>query len=131
MAIGCRRAKTATRVQLLTRTGLDWTQRMQTIAALVGGLPVESATLDGEVVVLAEDGTTSFADLQAAFQDGAKKPLTYFVFDLLHLDGRNLRGLPLIERKRVLERLLGEGGEFLRFGEHLESSGGGGVSRGL
>jgi bifunctional non-homologous end joining protein LigD len=48
-----------------------------------------NAILDGEVVVLAADGTTSFADLQAAFQEGAQHPLTYFAFDLLHLNGHN------------------------------------------
>ena len=110
-------------VQLLTRTGLDWTHRMKSIAALVAALPVEKAILDGEVVVLAENGTTSFADLQAAFQEGVRKPLTYFAFDLLHLNGHTLRGLPLIERKRLLERVVGDDGELLRFGEHVETSG--------
>ncbi len=115
--------KQGAKVQLLTRSGLDWTHRMKTIAAQVADLPVESALLDGEVVVLTENGTTSFADLQAAFQEGKKKPLTYFVFDLLHLNGRNLRGLPLTERKRVLEKVLANSGEWLRFSEHLEGSG--------
>jgi bifunctional non-homologous end joining protein LigD len=110
-------------VQLLTRSGLDWTHRMKTIAAEVAKLPVESAVLDGEVVVLAENGTTSFADLQAAFQEGVKKPLTYFVFDLLHLNGHSLRGLPLVRRKEILERVLEGAGEFLRYSEHLESDG--------
>ena len=110
-------------VQLLTRTGLDWTHRMKPIAALVAALPIEKAVLDGEVVVVADNGTTSFADLQAAFQEGVKKPLTYFAFDLLHLNGHNLRGLPLVGRKKVLERLVENGGEFLRFSEHIESSG--------
>jgi bifunctional non-homologous end joining protein LigD len=111
------------KVQLLTRTGLDWTHRMKTIATLVGKLPAEQVILDGEVVVLAENGTTSFADLQAAFQEGVKKPLSYFVFDLLHLNGHNLRGLPLIERKTLLATLLKDSGEFLRLSEHLESDG--------
>jgi bifunctional non-homologous end joining protein LigD len=115
--------KDGDKVQLLTRTGLDWTHRMKTIAALVGELPVERVILDGEVVVLAENGTTSFADLQAAFQEGVKKPLSYFAFDLLHLNGHNLRGLPLIERKGLLATLLEGDGEFLRFSEHLESDG--------
>jgi bifunctional non-homologous end joining protein LigD len=110
-------------VQLLTRKGLDWTHRMKTIAALVTGLPVERTILDGEVVVLAENGTTSFADLQAAFQEGVRKPLTYFAFDLLHLNGHNLRGLPLIERKKMLERIVENAGEFLRFSEHVDTSG--------
>ncbi|NYF92208.1 DNA ligase D [Tunturiibacter empetritectus] len=115
--------KDGDKVQLLTRTGLDWTHRMKTIAALVGKLPVDRVILDGEVVVLAENGTTSFADLQAAFQEGVKKPLSYFVFDLLHLNGHNLRGVPLAERKGLLATLLEGDGEFLRFNEHLESDG--------
>ena len=93
-------------MQLLTRTGLDWTHRMKTIATQIEALPVENAVFDGEVVVLASNGTTSFADLQAAFQDGVKKPLTYFVFDLLHLTGHNLRGLPLVKRKSLLAEVL-------------------------
>jgi bifunctional non-homologous end joining protein LigD len=110
-------------VQLLTRNGLDWTHRMKTIADEVKALPAKSLLLDGEVVVLAEDGTTSFADLQAAFQEGVRKPLTYFVFDLLHLDGHNLRGLPLIERKALLARLLNSAGEFIRLSEHIDGVG--------
>ena len=69
------------------RVGLDASDEDDCCA--VGRLPVEKATLDGEVVVLAQNGTTSFADLQAAFQEGVKKPLSYFVFDLLHLNGHN------------------------------------------
>jgi bifunctional non-homologous end joining protein LigD len=108
--------------QLLTRSGLDWTHRMKPIAEAVAALPVKSALLDGEVVALAKDGTTSFAELQAAFQDGAAIALTYFVFDLLHLDGRNLRGMPLVERKSILARLLAGGSSYgaLRLSEHLD-----------
>ena len=109
------------KVQLLTRTGLDWTHRMKTIAAEVSKLPAKTALLDGEVVVLGEDGRTSFADLQAAFQEGVKKPLTYFVFDLLHLNGHNLRDLPLRERKSLLEELLKQSGLDLRLSDHVES----------
>src|ERR1019366_4623983 len=59
--------KDGARVRLLTRTGLDWTHRMRPIAQQVKDISAESAILDGEVVVLSEDGNTSFADLQAAF----------------------------------------------------------------
>ncbi len=116
--------KDGDRVQLLTRTGLDWTHRMKTIAAFVAALPVEKAIFDGEVVVLAENGSTSFADLQAAFQEGVKKPLTYFVFDLLHLNGHSIRGLTLGKRKDMLAKVMGGSGEFLRFSEHIEGGGG-------
>jgi bifunctional non-homologous end joining protein LigD len=110
-------------LELLTRTGLDWTYRVRPLAAEIAALPCESCLLDGEVVVLAEDGNTNFADLQAAFQDGAKNHLTYFVFDLLHLNGRSLRGLPLVERKAILATLLEGASEDVRISEHLETSG--------
>jgi bifunctional non-homologous end joining protein LigD len=93
-------------VQLLTRTGLDWTHRMKSIRDAIREIPVDAAVLDGEVVVLEPDGTTSFAKLQAAFQESAKHTLTYFVFDLLHLDGHNTRNLPLLERKKLLTKVL-------------------------
>jgi bifunctional non-homologous end joining protein LigD len=115
--------KQGAEVKLLTRTGLDWTHRMKAIASEIKALPAKSLLLDGEVVVLAENGTTSFADLQAAFQEGVRKPLTYFVFDFLHLNGHNLRNLPLIDRKAILTRLLRSAGEFIRLSEHLDTDG--------
>lgn len=115
--------KQGAKVQLLTRKGLDWTHRMKTIADQIAQLPAQSALLDGEVVVLGEDGNTSFADLQAAFQEGARKELTYFIFDLLHLDGHNLRGLPLVQRKTMLAQLLESSAKSVRISEHLDSDG--------
>ncbi|HWG22297.1 MAG TPA: DNA ligase D [Terracidiphilus sp.] len=112
-------------VQLLTRTGLDWTHRMKDLANAALRLPVKSALIDGEVVVLTKDGTSSFAELQAAFQESTKKPLIFFAFDLLHLDGHNLRGLPLLERKRILAQVLANAGvaETIRLSEHIEGDG--------
>lgn len=107
-------------VELLTRHGLDWTHRMKGLAEGARQLPVKSALIDGEVVVLSPEGPSSFADLQAAFQDGAKKTLTYFAFDLLHLDGHSLRDLPLVDRKQILQSLLKDSGETIRFSEHIE-----------
>jgi bifunctional non-homologous end joining protein LigD len=115
--------KLGDKVELLTRTGLDWTHRMKAIAADVAKLPAHDCLLDGEVVVLAENGTTSFADLQAAFQNGGKSQLTYFVFDLLHLDGHNLRDLPLLERKQPLQQLLANAPAEIRLSEHLDTDG--------
>jgi bifunctional non-homologous end joining protein LigD len=110
--------------KLLTRTGLDWTHRMSDLAAEVARLPAPTATLDGEVVVLAPDGTTSFANLQAAFQEDARHPLTYFAFDLLHLDGHNPRNSPLRDRKALLSELLAHTDPHtLRLSEHLETDG--------
>src|SRR5439155_13291921 len=94
------------RITLLTRKGLDWTHRMPDLARAAEQLAVDSAVLDGEVVVIDEKGGTSFSDLQAAFQEGAKVDLTYFAFDLLHLDAHNLRDLSLLERKEFLAKLI-------------------------
>jgi bifunctional non-homologous end joining protein LigD len=116
--------KSGAKVQLLTRTGLNWTHRMAAVAAEVARLPAGNITLDGEVVVLRADGTTSFADLQAAFQEGTKYHLTYYCFDLLHLNGHNPRNLPLRERKVLLEQVAAPVAEdVLRISEHLESEG--------
>ena len=114
---------------MITRSGLDWTHRMPQIAAALAELPVDDALLDGEVVVFDDEGKTSFADLQAAFQEGKKKPLTYVIFDLLHLNGHNLRSLPLEQRKNILEKILvhvvdGDHHGVLRYSEHLGTRGG-------
>lgn len=116
--------KNGKQVQMLTRTGLDWTGRMRTIANEIAKLPARSATLDGEVVVVAANGTTSFADLQASMQEGAKHALTYFAFDLLHIDGRSSRDLSLKERKGLLSKIMtGANEDTLRISEHLETGG--------
>jgi len=110
-------------VQLLTRKGLDWTHRMAGIAEAIATLSATNATLDGEVVVLDDNGTTSFANLQASFNEGAHHPLAYFVFDLLHLNGRITRNLPLVERKALLTQLLANAPESIRLSEHIETGG--------
>ena len=113
-------------MQLITRNGLDWTHRMKSLAEAMQRLPVKSALIDGEVVVLGAKGISSFEQLQAAFQEGTKAKLIYFAFDLLHLDGHNLRNLPLLDRKRILEEVLAKSGETesIRLSEHIEGDGG-------
>ncbi len=111
-------------VQMLTRSGLDWTYRVPAVAEAVAQLPSETVTLDGEVVVLGENGNTNFADLQASFQNNEKHPLTFFCFDLLHLQGRNTRGMPLRARKALLAEVVPrDDGAIVRYSEHLETSG--------
>ena len=92
-------------VRLLTRKGLDWTGKFPNVAAAVAELPARTALIDGEVVIVDEDGASSFSALQAALKAGERERFLYYVFDLLHLDGRDLTGLPLIERKAELKRL--------------------------
>jgi bifunctional non-homologous end joining protein LigD len=115
----------AGKVRLFTRSGLDWTHRMKAVARELEKLTVDSAVLDGEVVVLSADGQSSFANLQAAFDEGAAFPLSYFVFDLLHLNGHNLRQQPLTERKEILAKLVESLAEnqVIRYGQHIETEG--------
>ena len=108
------------KAQLLTRSGLDWTHRMRSIAASLEALSAKTALLDGEVIVLDERGISSFAALQAAFQEGAKHALHYYLFDLLHLDGHSLRDRPLTERKSLLADLIDDlDDDTIRLSEHV------------
>jgi bifunctional non-homologous end joining protein LigD len=119
------RGKSERQARLFTRKGLDWTHRMPDIAQAAARLEVTSAILDGEAVALDEQGVSDFAALQAAFQEQTRRDITYFAFDLLHLDGHNLRGLALVERKELLAGLLAGFDETgpLRYSEHIQSEG--------
>lgn len=112
----------AGKVKLLTRTGLDWTERFgERIAEALATLPCGTALIDGEVVALGENGISSFSALQAALSEGKTANLVFFAFDLLHLDGENLQSEPLLARKERLEELLKAAGRdsSLRYSEHF------------
>jgi bifunctional non-homologous end joining protein LigD len=98
---------TGGRATLWSRNRKDWSARFPGIAEAAARLPVREAFLDGEAAVLLANRATSFQALQNVLTGDAQRQLVYFVFDLLHLDGRDLRELALEERKRLLERLLG------------------------
>lgn len=111
-------------VHLLTRSGLDWTQRFGApIAEALAGLPCDEALIDGEVVALGEDGISSFSALQDALSDGKTGALVFYAFDLLFLDGEDLRSEPLLARKERLEHLLDRAGPALRYSEHFVEPG--------
>lgn len=113
------------RARLLTRGDQDWTGRMPTIAQAAEALPVDQAILDGEVVALLPNGVSSFQALQNAFRGERSEPLVYYVFDLLYLDGHDLRGVPLEERKARLAELLDHNTSrgALRYADHVEGEG--------
>jgi bifunctional non-homologous end joining protein LigD len=115
----------AGKVRMLTRSGLDWTARFRPIAAALAGLKARAAYLDGEIAVLGEGGVTSFAALQDALSRGQAERLTYHVFNLLHLDGRDLTALRLIERKALLAPLLARlpKGSSVRYSDHVAGQG--------
>ena len=108
-------------VRLLTRKGLDWTAKFAAIARVVGKLP--DCLVDGEIVALDADGNPDFAALQAALSDGRTDELVFFAFDLLFVDGADLRAQGLGARKTRLKRLLGAPPARLRFVEHFDTGG--------
>jgi bifunctional non-homologous end joining protein LigD len=101
-------AKYGTEVRLYSGRGQDWGKRLATLAAALQAIAAQSAILDAELCLPAPDGTPDFAGLQAAMGSGREHELAVlaFAFDLLHLDGQDLRPLPLTERRRQLEQLL-------------------------
>ena len=114
--------------RIYTRRGYDWAARMPTIAAAVRSLPVKSRILDGELVAVDTKGQAVFYGLPAAV---AARPtriaarLLYYAFDLLYLDGYDLRGAPLVERKRLLETLLDNtrGLQLIKYVDHIDGDG--------
>lgn len=95
----------AGKVNLLTRRGQDWTEKFEPLLADFRKLDVDNAYLDGEAVVLDAKGLSDFSGLQNFFTTG-KGRLVYYAFDLLFLNGEDLRRLPLLERKKRLHDLL-------------------------
>lgn len=95
--------KDGRRVTLHTRRGLDCTRRFEIVAAAVASLPAVTAILDGEVVALDGEGKPDFVCLHHA----ERTRLVYHAFDLLHLDGVNVRDEPLVSRKELLALQLG------------------------
>jgi DNA ligase D-like protein (predicted ligase) len=110
-------------VRLLTRSGLDWTERYEEIRQAAATISANTAYLDGELCALRPDGTTSFAELQAATDKGSTAGLIYIAFDLLHLNGENLMDLPLIERKERLRTLLADAPPAIRYADHVIGAG--------
>jgi bifunctional non-homologous end joining protein LigD len=108
-------------VTLRTRKGLDWTRRFPEIARAGEDLP--DCIIDGEIVALDPKGVPSFSALQAALVDGKTAGLAYFVFDLLHADGKDLRKSGLAVRKERLSKMLARGAASprLRYVEHFET----------
>jgi bifunctional non-homologous end joining protein LigD len=113
------------KVQLLTRKGIDWTDRFVAIADALRDLGLGSALIDGEVVV--EDGTgiSSLNNLQADLQAGRQDRFRYYAFDLLYGEGFDLRQASLIDRKTLLQQIVGglPAQSQIRFSEHLETDG--------
>jgi len=93
-------------VKFLTRQGLDWTERYQALIPHVQALDCDTALLDGEVAAQDARGATSLELLQEALSADRDHDLIYYAFDLVHLNGQDLKAVPLIDRKALLRRLV-------------------------
>jgi bifunctional non-homologous end joining protein LigD len=114
------------RVRLWTRSGLDWTDKFGSLAEKIAALPSKAAILDGEVIVEDEHGASSFSELVADLHAGNTGRMVFCAFDLLYLDGKDIRGAPLGERKQLLSALLIKNRKkspALRFSEHVIGKG--------
>jgi bifunctional non-homologous end joining protein LigD len=112
------------KVRLITRGGLDWTGKFAALAERFGELPLNGALIDGEIVQIEPDGTTSFAGLQDAISSGKTDTLTFFAFDLLYRDGWDLTGAALEERKAALAEIIPPHAEgMLRYSDHQTGHG--------
>lgn len=116
-------------IKLLTRSGLDWTDKFGAgVVKALRALPVQTALLDAELVVETGAGRSDFSALQADLSAGRADRFVLYLFDLLYLDGQDLRQLPLTQRRAALEALVpsspsGKPG-LIRFSQDFRETGG-------
>lgn len=112
--------------RLITRGGLDWTRRYGDLPAAFSELNCREAIIDGEIVVLDKQGISRFSMLQDALSEGAGNKLVFYAFDLLHLDGWDLRNVELAKRKGLLAQLLSghvTPRSAIQYSDHVEGDG--------
>jgi bifunctional non-homologous end joining protein LigD len=118
------RKRSARDLKFITRSGLDWSARYAPLRDVFAGLAAKQFVIDGEIVVEDEHGKSSFSLLQQALESGDARELRFYAFDLLYVDGRDLREEPLEIRKQRLKALLkGVRSRSLRFSEHVRAEG--------
>ncbi|WP_367850145.1 DNA ligase D [Rhodoferax sp. WC2427] len=108
-------------VRVFTRNGNDWTHKLPKLVASLGQLGVESAWLDGEIVVHNDKGLPDFQRLQNAFDRSRTDDILYYLFDVPFLNGRDLRQEPLATRRALLRQLFSDATpDGLRFSDSFE-----------
>ncbi|HHZ09531.1 MAG TPA: DNA ligase D [Rhizobiales bacterium] len=112
------------KIRLLTRSGLDWTGRFgAAVPVALAALPLTTAIVDGEIVVETAGGASDFSALQGDISEGRSDRFRFYAFDLLYLDGYDLRGCPLVDRKAALKTLLESADPVLAYSEHFAGEG--------
>jgi bifunctional non-homologous end joining protein LigD len=111
------------RARIFARRGHDYTARMPSIAEALAGLPCRSAVIDGEAVILAEDGVSDFFALHAALARQHAPDAQLVAFDLLQLDGEDLRDRPIEERRAKLADLIDGAGLAIQFSHEVDGDG--------
>jgi bifunctional non-homologous end joining protein LigD len=110
-------------VTIYSRGGHDWTERYHSVADQAAQLSAKHLVLDGEIVVLREDGTCDLWALQKGARESIGDRVTYFAFDLLYQGGEDLRRRPFLERKELLRKALKTSSDRIRYVEHFQADG--------
>ena len=106
-------------VELKSRNKNDLSARFSDLVDPLRALPAREFVLDGEAVALDDEGRSSFQCLQAREMERVKRPIYFYLFDILQLDGKDLTSLPLHARRAILEKLVSDAGDPLRFSGEL------------
>lgn len=110
------------KVNIFTRNGNDWTERLPLQAKAIAALKLKDSWLDGEVVVLNDDGLPSFQALQNAFDSQRSQDIIFYLFDAPYLNGEDLRDLPVEERRKRVEKIVpGRAKSLLRYSAAFEA----------
>lgn len=115
-------------MRLISRNGKDWTRKFAEIRQWLEKLTADTVIIDGEIIALAQDGTTSFRNLQEALSARDTRGLVYQAFDILHVNGYDLTSLPLLQRKELLHQQLADAGfletpSIVRYTDHIRGHG--------
>jgi bifunctional non-homologous end joining protein LigD len=113
--------KSGSDVQLVSRNRTSFNKAYPQLGDALKSLPAKNAILDGEIAALDQHGKPSFQLLQA-FGKSKQTPLIYYAFDLLKLEGKDLRNRPLVERRKLLAKLLEKPSDSIRFSEELRGN---------
>lgn len=110
------------RARALTRNGLDWSEKYLPIVDEAASLKAMSAILDGELIVFNDKGVSDFQALRSAIRWQPER-LVFVALDIMHRDGNDLRNLPLLTRRAVLQDLVPDDGGAIQFSHHIAGEG--------